>query len=275
MPFWHLKIQSLSITLLYLIVAVGTIPKSAAKVLLFFDICKLFCIFLHFFCIFLQFTGYFTNLAYIIPSSSPISSHTMRGVNPCGAPSLCEPHRRAECSRPLSRPLSLAYTLAPTTRAGLFASLRSCSVGDMRRPARPLATPKPSPLGVFIIPCARGEPRVMARLRWVCASLQRPPSGIAGRRRAPFGCRAPRVPTPEGLGVSALPMARPLCRLGAPSVERSGKAYTNKKQPQTDTNNHCGHNNPHAAAQKKPSAFRLMIFLHDLLQRKQCSNLDF
>lgn len=199
----------------------------------------------------------------------------MRGVNPCGAPSLREPHRRAECSRPQCHPLSIPYTLAPTTRAAIAASLRPCSVGDVRRPARPLATPIPSPLGVFVLPPARCYRRVMARPRWVCASLQRPPSGFAGRRRAPFECRAARVPSPERLGVSALPMARPLCRLGAPSVERSDIVCTNKKQPPTDTNNHCGHNNPHAAAQKKPSTYRLMIFLHDLLQRRQCSNLDF
>lgn len=161
-------------------------------------------IILHFFAFFLHFFAHSQGET----TSSPESSHTMRGVSPCGAPFLRNPHRRAECSMPLCRPLSISYTLAPTTRAAIAASLRLCSVGDVRRPAQPLATPLSSLLGVFIIPRARCYRRVMARLRWVCASLQRPPSGIAGRRRAPFGCQPPRVPTPEGVGASGLPRWR-------------------------------------------------------------------
>ena len=97
LPLQTLKTHSFFITLLVLIVVVGTIPNSATKVLLFFDICKYFCIFLHFFCIFLHKSDinrmlthpYFhhsTILAKSLPPSSPNPAHTMRGVNPCGAP---------------------------------------------------------------------------------------------------------------------------------------------------------------------------------------------
>lgn len=64
------------------------------------------------------------------PRSSPRSAHTMRGANPCGVPSLREPHRRAECSGNLLQTSSThALTIPPPSGA------RGC-------PQSPRSTPR-------------------------------------------------------------------------------------------------------------------------------------
>ena len=112
----------------------------------------------------------------------------------------------------------------------------------MRRPAQPPATPIASPPGVFITPPTCCYRRVMASLRWVCASLRHPPSGVAGSLRSPFECPSPRVPSPEGTGVSALPRRR--SRAIAPPLSIATIANTKKIHHAAQNNKRHKKNTP-------------------------------
>lgn len=108
-------------------------------------------------------------------------------------------------------------------RAGLFAPLRTCSVGGVRRPARPLATPISSPLGVFVLPCSRGEPRVMAPgfgearfpVRWSGSWSCLPSGAVRAGREPRFGRRALGYPPPRARGFCPAAVA-PFGRLARP-----------------------------------------------------------
>ena len=172
---------------------VGTIPKSATKVLLFFYICNSFCIFLHFFCTFLHPRLIPPHPIHpkINPSTSPnpsphgVGRVGIVGCNPCGAPSLRSPHRRAECSRklPLRVQVSSAIPSHPLrSRAGGLPplSLRSAIAPILS----PLAAARPS-----LNPSALATLRGMRRRRaipsqWAlrCPLFRASPCASSGAR---------------------------------------------------------------------------------------------